>query len=261
MNRFLFLELSLIFLVPAAMAQSLDPALAQAVAQRRNTIGEAQKYTYMEHVKNLNWDSSGKETLHSTDTYEIIFLEGAPYKKHVLHDEQALSGKDQKAEDKKIEHLAEDRRRNGEKDGLLSASVHFELPLDRLASDFTVSALAPEQLEGRPTMVFAATPVDMNQAARNGLAYEMKLWVDQQDRVFRKIEAKVIGEGMRWEKDALISYEFAKVNGEAWLPVRYWFKGNVRYMLRNVPVEHEETYSDYKKFRADVKITIPAQNP
>lgn len=101
----------------------------------------------------------------------------------------------------------------------------------------------------------------MKQASRNRLGYEMKLWVDQQDRVFRKIEAKVIGEGLRWEKGALMSYEFAKINGGAWLPVHYWFKGNVRYMLQNIPVEHDETYSDYRKFRADVKVNIPAENP
>jgi hypothetical protein len=260
MNRFLFLPFSVIFLLATATADSLDPALAQAVAHRKATVGEAQKYAYIEHIKNVNWDSKGKETLNSTDTYEIIFLEGAPYRKHVLHNEQALSAKDQKAEDKKIQDLGEARRRNTDKHGLLSGNFHFELPLDRLASDFSVSALGTEQFDGRPTLVLSATPADMKQAVRNGLAYEMKLWVDQQDRVFRKIEAKVTGQGMRWEKDALISDEFAKINGEAWLPVRYWFKGNVRYLLHDVPVEHEQIYADYRKFRADVKITVPAQN-
>ena len=72
--------------------------------------------------------------------------------------------------------------------------------------------------------------------------------------VFRKIEGKVAAEGMRYEKDSVITYEWSKVNNEAWLPVRFWFKGRIRYMLHDIPDETEQTYSDYKKFHAETKV-------
>ena len=236
---------------------------ASAVAERKQTMGEAQKYAYAEHVRNINWNSKGKETQNFTDTYEIIYLEGAPYKKHVLHDEKPLSDKDQRTEEKKIQDVAAARRKESDKHGLLSASFHFELPLDQLATAFSVTSASSEELDGRDTLIFLAVPkagADMKQAAKDGVAYEMKLWVDQQDQVFRKIEAKVVGDGMRWEKDSLVSYELNKIHGEAWLPVRFWFKGKVRYMLQDVLAEDEQTYSDYKKFHADVKIIVPSES-
>jgi hypothetical protein len=54
---------------------------------------------------------------------------------------------------------------------------------------------------------------------------------------------------------ARLGYNWKKVNDEAWLPARYWFKGEVRYMMSNVPAETEQTYTDYKKFRVETKIT------
>ncbi len=265
MNRFLMIfgVFAPTLLVIGAAADSLDAALAHAVAQHKQTVGEAQKYTYTEHLRNINWDSKGKETLNFTDTYEIIFLEGAPYKKHVLHNDQPLSEKEQRNEDKKLQDIAAARRKGSDEHGLFHASFRFELPLEQLATAFRVSAAGSEQLDGRDTLIFVAVPMPgtgMKQAAKDGVAYEMKLWVDQQDQVLRKVEAKVVGEGMRWEKDALISYEFHKINSDAWLPSRFWFKGKVRYMLHDIPAEDEQTYSDYKKFHADVKMTTQTDN-
>ena len=261
------LPLTLVFFasafVGAPSADALDPVLAHAIEQQKQTVGEAQKYTYTEHLKNINWDSKGKETLNMTDTYEITFLEGAPYKKHVLHNEQPLSDKEQRNENKKIQDIAAARRKGSAQHNLLHAAFHFELPLDQLASSCSISAAGSEQLDGRDTLIFLAVPkpgTDMKQAAKDGVAYEIKLWVDQQDQVLRKADAKVVGEGMRWEKDTLISYEFHKINGEAWLPSRFWFKGKVRYMLHDVPAEDEQIYFAYKKFHAVVKITVPTEN-
>lgn len=238
---------------------SLDPSLQHALDTRKNTIGEAQKYTYTEHSKNINYDKSGKETLNFTDTYEIIFLEGAPYKKHVLHNEKPLSEKEQRVEDKKLADVAKARREQKEKHSLFHASFQFEFPLDNLAAHFDTKSHGSEGLDGRNNLLFTAVPKSedpaaLKQAAHDGTAWEMKFWVDEHDGVFRKIEGKVIAEGMRYEKDTVVTYEWKKVNDEAWLPVRFWFKGKVRYMIHDIPAEAEQTYSDYKKFHADTKV-------
>jgi hypothetical protein len=59
---------------------------------------------------------------------------------------------------------------------------------------------------------------------------------------------------MRWEKDSVVVFDFAKVRNEAWLPARFSYKGHVRYMGRNIPVEAEQSYSDYKKFQAETVV-------
>jgi hypothetical protein len=79
----------------------LEAALQHAIQERKRTEGEAQKYAYNEWRRNVNYDANGKAKLDFTDTYEIIFLNGAPTKKHTLHDGRPLSEKQQKAEDRK----------------------------------------------------------------------------------------------------------------------------------------------------------------
>ena len=238
---------------------AIDPALRHAVQNHRKTVGEAQKYTYTEHSTNINFDSKGATKLHVTDTYDIIFLEGAPYQKHVLHNEQPLSSKEQKAEENKLADVAKARLEH-RSSGLFHTNFRFEFPLDQLATQFDVKQSGSEDLDGRHDLVFTAHPKSLTaealkQAARDGVAYEMKLWVDQQDQVLSQIEGEVIADGMRYEKGTLVTFKFQKVNDEAWLPARFWFKGKVRYMMTDVPTEAEQTYSNYKKFKVDVNLT------
>jgi hypothetical protein len=244
---------------PAQADGALDPLLQHALDSRKKTIGEAQNYTYTEHSQNINRDKSGNETLNFTDTYEFTFLEGAPYQKHVLHNEKPLSEKDQKAEEKKLADVAKARREQKDKRSLLHANFTFAFPLDDLAAHFDTKPNGSAELDGRNNLLFIAVPKSedpaaLKQAAHEGTAWEMKFWVDEHDGVFRKIEGKALAEGMRYEKDTLVTYEWKKVNDEAWLPVRFWFKGKVRYMMHDVPAEAEQTYSDYRKFHADTKV-------
>jgi hypothetical protein len=157
---------------------ALEPSLQHAVEQRKQADPETQSYTYTEHSININYDSKGKETHRYQDTYEIIFLEGAPYKRHALHDETPLSEKEAKAEEGKMEDVAKTRRAEKERHGVLHASFRFELPLDRLATHFDVVAAAPEELDGRQNLVNTAVPSpgsDPEALLRDGVAYEMKL--------------------------------------------------------------------------------------
>ncbi len=239
------------------LATLLDPALQQAIEHRKETLGEAQHYTYSEHYKSLSFDSKGSEKHGFTDTYDIIFLEGAPYKKHVLHDEQPLSPREQQEERKRLADVVKARLEHKPR-GLFHASFQVALPLDQLATRFSVTANGSDALNPG-ILLFSAVPKradaeGLEQAARDGTAYELKLFVDRQDHVFTRLEAKVLGDGMRYEKDTLITYQFKKVNNEAWLPERFWFKGTVRYLMSDIHTEAEQTYSKYLKFQADTKL-------
>ncbi len=238
----------------------LDPALEQAVANDKKTSEEAQKYTYTERKRDLNFDSKGNVKQDSSDTFEIIFLEGAPYRKHTMHNDQPLPGKEQKAEDKKLADVAKARREHPEKDRPLSGQFHLKLPVDQIPARFDVTPAGFDEVDGRKMLIFKAVPrpgaAGMKEISRDGLAWDMKLWVDEQDKVFSRIEAKVIADGMRFENGLVCEFNWKKVNGEAWLPVRYWIKGKVRYMGMNVPAEAEQSYSNYQKFHADTKIVV-----
>jgi len=250
-----------ILLLDGSWAESqsaLDPSLEQAIANHKKTAGEAQQYAYTELKKDRAFDSKGKLKQDSSDSFEIIFLEGAPYQKHTLHNGQPLPEKEQKAEDKKLADVAKARRESKDKAGLFSGQFHLQLPVDEIPTRFDVTAAGSDEIDGRKMLKFNAVPRigtgSVKEIVRDGLAYEMKLWVDEQDKVFAKIEARVIADGMRYENGSLLGYNWEKVNGEVWLPDRYWFKGKVRYMMMDVSAETDQSYSDYKKFRAETKI-------
>ncbi len=119
---------------------------------------------------------------------------------------------------------------------------------------FIVTSEKNDDCGVRRCALFLAVPQPGGQASKYGTAYEMKLWVDQQDSVFAKIEARVTAAGMRYEKDSVVVYEVKKVNNEAWLPSRFWFKGKVRSLMQDVSVEAEQLYSNYQKFQVETKI-------
>ncbi len=236
----------------------LDPSLAQAIAARKKTEREAQQYAFTERKRDRTFDSKGNPKQDSSDTFEIIFLEGAPYQKHTLHNDQPLPEKEQKAEDRKLADVAKARRENKDKAGPFSGVFHLQLPVDQISTRFDVTSAGSDEIDGRKMLVFNATPrvgpEGMKEISRDGLAWDMKLWVDDQDKVFSRIDAKVIAEGMRYENGSLLGFNWKKVNNEVWLPTRFWFKGKVRFMMMNVNTETEQIYSEYKKFQAESKI-------
>ncbi len=153
---------SFVFLLTLSQAEgpaTLDPALGQAIANNEKTAGEAQRYAYTEHKRDRNLDSSGAVKSDSTETYEIIFLEGAPYKKHTLHNDEPLALKEQKAEDRKLADVTKARRKNKDKTGLLRAQFHLELPIDQIPARFDVTASGTEEIDGRKVLVFNALPL------------------------------------------------------------------------------------------------------
>ena len=247
-----------LLLSASAENQTLDLSLSQAIASYDTTAEEAQRYAYTERKQDRTYDSNGKLKQDSSDTFEIIFLEGAPYQKHTLHNDQPLPEKEQKAEDKKLADVTKSRREKKDKAGLFSGQFYLKLPVDQIPTRFDVTAAGADEIDGRKMLVYKALPRagagGMKEIGRDGLAWEMKLWVDEQDKIVSKIEAKVIADGMRYENGLMVEFNWKKVNNEAWLSVRHWVKGKVRYMMMNIAVETEQTYSDYKKFHADTKI-------
>jgi hypothetical protein len=65
-----------------------------------------------------------------------------------------------------------------------------------------------------------------------------------------------------YEPGTILGMEWTKINGEAWLPKSAHSKGKFRFLpARNsFPEEGEATYSDYKKFRVDTKVTPENSN-
>lgn len=179
----------------------------------------------------------------------------------------------------------------------------LRLNLQRLADDFDIRRKGKEILNGRSAYVLIAVPkaeqanlTETDDDARN---FEMRIWIDEAELEIVKIEQKAVRQGvvasrpdyvamnpvnypehavttakglqydqsLLYEPGTVITREWAKVNGETWLPKSLYLKGKEIYSCSEVSVkgqvrrasaplvvDHERTYSDYQKFRVHSRI-------
>jgi hypothetical protein len=88
------------------------------------------------------------------------------------------------------------------------------------------------------------------------------LYIDQQDYQWARVEGEAletISFGLflaRLAKGSRMSLELTKVNDEVWLPKRVMVAASVRLGgVKKVTADVESTYSDYRKFRTESRVT------
>lgn len=93
--------------------------------------------------------------------------------------------------------------------------------------------------------------------------FKGRVWIDKQEEQWVKIDGTAIDTislgfglaGIHTGTQAVI--ELTKVNDEVWLSKRVRFHVDVRLaLLKNYNEDVDQTFYDYKKFRADTKITV-----
>ena len=88
-----------------------------------------------------------------------------------------------------------------------------------------------------------------------------RLWIDKNEMQLAKMDIEALDTvSFGWvlariHKGTRLVFEQTRVNGEVWLPQHVSFKFDARVALfKGYNEEDEDTYRDYKKFRATAKI-------
>ena len=88
-----------------------------------------------------------------------------------------------------------------------------------------------------------------------------RVWIDKDDLQLAKMDVVCLDNfswGLflaRFHKGSRFMLEQTRVNDEVWLPLHLTAKIDVRIgLIKNFDVDVEQTYRDYKKFRATAKI-------
>jgi hypothetical protein len=91
--------------------------------------------------------------------------------------------------------------------------------------------------------------------------YHGRLWIDKNDLQLVKLDVEAIDTvSFGWflariHKGTRLVMEQTRVNQEVWLPQHISFRLDARVaVFKGYNQENEETYRDYKKFRATAKI-------
>jgi len=235
------------------------------------TMELARNYTCQQREVEKHLDSHG--TVKSTDikTYDITVLYGEPYSRLIQKNDKPLSEKEEKKEQEKLDEFVAKRKGESEKDRQKrEAKQNKEREEGRaflrdVANAYDFRIVGEERVDGRPAWLLEATPRKGFQPTQPHAdilpKLKGKLWIDKKEYNWVKAEAEAtdtISFGWflaRVHKGSHFSFEQVRLNDEVWLLKRFYLNASARVMLfKNLGLEQEDTFSNYKKFTAGTKI-------
>ena len=270
-------------------AANVADLVRRAVENYKARQSQRDNYTYMERIVRTEYDRNGKVKGHISGTYEIMFLQGAPYRRLLRANDQPLSPQQEKLEQQLLEAETRAREAGGNSKPVRTS---FSAPVEQLTEGFRLRWRGKQLLDGREVEMIEAVPDHEHRPASPEQDYarqfRMKLWIDTTEAQIVKVESRVVGEraaidqvfGVSWSgsspgtefstvkhrvevtRGSVNDTEWTKVNDEAWLPKRSYWKTKKMTVMGisstgkplSFPTELTFSYSDYKKFRVDTRI-------
>ncbi len=246
--------------------------LARIVTQNyRANYKKLRDYTYLDHVVETKLDGEGGARSSDSRSYEIMALYGEQVQKLIAKNDKPLSEKDAAKENERVDKITEKRKnesdeertkRQAEEEKQREKNREF---IREVADAYDFRLMGSEVLNGRDTWVIQGEPRAGFQAnlkeAQMLSKFRGKLWIDKADLQLAKLEAEAVDTvSFGWflariHKGTRLVFEQTRVNEEVWLPQHLTFKFDARIaVFKSYNEEDEETFSDYKKFRATAKI-------
>lgn len=257
--------LLILALSPGLFAQAVDEVLDRYFAAEKANDERAAQYTFTEVDTHFEYDKAGVAKRTTSQTYDVIFVEGDTYKKLTARNGQPLSAKDRAKEEKKIQDVAKERRKQ-RRSGLFSRNVSLSGDDEKSTTLFSRRLLGEEDLGGRKAWVVELTPradrKPANDLEKDALSFRRKIWIDQAEGVPLRWESHAVGDMIFLKPGSTITIEFVKINNDAWLAssmvvemraqIMKFVKVNGRDEIRN---------SNFQKFDVQSTITVEPAAP
>lgn len=255
-------------------AQAPDPLeiVRRSVEKDRLNFERANDYSYVQHTEQRRFGRGGRVSGVESRTFDVIVIDGEPYEKLIAKDGRPLSEAEARKEQEKLDRELERRRREKperrarrlterEKRRREGREFAQEIP-----EAFTFRLAGEETVDGRRVWVIEAEPKPgfRGKAKRAELLskFRGRLWIDQQDYQWVRVEAETIAPvRFGWilaklDPGARMTFEQRRVHGEVWLPSRAWMRLGARVaLIRRLDAEVEVLWRDYRKFQTDSRIT------
>ena len=254
------------------LSQQQMQQLLRVVADKDIENGKrVRDYTYIERDEERKLDGTGQVKSTEVKTYDVMELYGEQVQRLIGKDDKALDKKDAAKEEEKIQKVI-DKRKNESEDARRKREQKEEKDREQdrkfvrdVADAYNFTLVGTQSLGGREVWVIDGEP-------RPGFEPHMKeskflskfrgrVWIDKDDLQLAKMDVVCLDNiswGLflaRFHKGSRFMLEQTRVNDEVWLPLHLTAKIDVRIgLIKNFDVDVEQTYRDYKKFRATAKI-------
>jgi hypothetical protein len=197
---------------------------------------------------------------------------GEQVQKLIAKDDKPLSEKDAQKEDEKIQKIIDKRKDESDEDRKKRiAKDEKEREENRqfvreVADAYNYKFVGVETMDGRETYVIDGDPKPGYEPhlkqAKILPKFRYRAWIDKDESEWKKLDIlciDTVSYGLfiaRLHKGSRIVIEQTKVNDEVWLPQHVNVKVDARIaLLKEYNVGLDIGFRDYKKFRADTKIT------
>jgi len=229
-------------------------------------------YTYIQREEEHKLNGKGEVKSTESRTREIIFVYGEPVERLIAKDDKPLSAKDAAKEEERIQKIVDkcknesdnDRRKRLEKEEKDREQGRQFVREIADAYDFRMTGSEP--VDGRDAYVIDAEPRPGYEPHMKNAKFlpkfRFRVWVDKKEKQWVKLDIQCIDTVsvglflVRLHKGSNIQIEQTRINDEVWLPKHVDLKIDARVaLLKGLNISEEVAYRDYKKFRAETKIT------
>lgn len=255
----------------AAGADTAADVVRKSLEREGRNWERAKDYTFQEKAVQREVDPSGKVTKTESELIDVTILYGRPIRRVVEKNGKPLSDKDKAKEDERFNKELEKRRKETSEENTRERRRYEENRARQrqfakeVPEAFNFTQLADDQIGGKPVYVIRAEPKagyrPRDMRAKFLPKIHGKLWIDKESLEWVKIEAETtdtISFGWflaRVGPGAQMRFEQQRVNDQVWLPSHVFIKLDARALFKKLRGDIEVTYSNYRKFQTDVKIT------
>ena len=228
-------------------------------------------YTYIERVEEHKLNGKGEVSSTEIRTYDVVEIYNEQCRRMTAKNDKPLSPKEAAKEDEKIQKIIDKRKNESESQRAKRLKEeekdHEEARqfVKEVADAYDFTLMGMESLDGRETYAIDAEPRKGFEAKRKEAKilpkFRFRVWIDKAENQWVKLDAECIDTvsfGLflaRIHKGSRILIDTTRVNDEVWLPRHVAVHVDVRLaLLKNLNVEEDITYRDYKKFHAASKI-------
>jgi hypothetical protein len=255
-----------------ALSQEQMQRLFRVVADRDiENDKRLRNYTYIERDNEHRLDGKGQVKSTELKTYEVMELYGEQVRRLIEKDDKPLDAKDAAKEEEKIQKVI-DKRKNESDEARRKREDKEEKDREEdrkfvreVADAYNFKLVGTELVAGREAWVIDGEPrPDFVPHMKEGkflTKFRGRVWIDQRDLQLAKMDMEcldTISWGLflaRFRKGSRFMLEQTRVNDEVWLPRQLTAKVDVRLaLLKNFNVDIEQSFRDYKKFRATSRV-------
>jgi hypothetical protein len=255
-----------------ALSQEQMQRLLRVVADKDiENDKRLRNYTYIERDEEHKLDGKGRIKSTEAKTYEVMELYGEQVQRLTEKDDKPLDAKDAAKEEEKIQKIINKRRDESENDRKKREEKEEKgREEDRkfvleVADAYNFKLVGTELVGGREAWVIDGEPrpgfVPHMKQSKFLTKFRGRVWIDKSDFQLAKMDVECL-DTVSWglflariHKGSRFMLEQTRVNEEVWLPRELTVKVDVRLaLLKNFNVDLEQSFHDYKKFRATSRV-------